>query len=356
MDDKENKTEEATPKRLRDAKKKGQVAKSGDLSSATSLLVFIMFMGVLGQYLFSNSLKFMKTSLESDYTTFITKSNLGPIFIKNIIYFGIILLPFAIIALVIGIGINLLQTGFIFTSEPLKPDFKRLNPIEGFKNIFSKKAMFNLIKNILKLVLVFYMAYGNLTKHINRLFNSGDLGTEKLFFFMMDFVKDLGFNIALVMFILSIVDYVFQRRDFKKNLRMSKQEVKDELKEMEGNPEVKSFRMQKQRQMAMSRMMSNIKTSTVVITNPTHIAVVLRYNSKMDKAPIVTAKGADYVAEKIKEVARLNKIPIMENKELARTMYKKVEIGEQVPVDLYKAVAEILAAVYQMQEKNKGKI
>lgn len=356
MDDKENKTEEATPKRLRDARRKGQVAKSGDLSSATSFLVFLMFMGVLGQYLFTNTLKFLKSSLETDYSTLIIQSNLRSIFIKNIIYFGVILLPFALISVVIGIGINLLQIGFLFSLEPLKPDFKRLNPIEGFKNIFSKKAIFNLIKNILKLTLVFYMTYGNLSKYVNRIFNSGDLGTEKLFFFMMEFVKDVGLNIALVMLILSIVDYVFQRRDFKKNLRMSKQEVKDELKEMEGNPEMKSFRMQKQRQIAMSRMMSSIKTSTVVITNPTHISVVLRYNSEMDKAPIVTAKGADYLAEKIKEVARLNKIPILENKQLARTMYKKVEIGEQVPVDLYKAVAEILAVVYQMQEKNKHKV
>lgn len=356
MNDKDNKTEEATPKRLRDAKKKGQVAKSGDLSASASLFVFIMFSGVLGNYIFSNSLKFLKISLERDYTILITKANLGSIFIKNIIYFGVLILPSALIAVVIGIVINLVQTGFIFSTAPLKPDIKRLNPIEGFKGIFSKKSMFNLIKNILKLVLVFYMTYNNLAKNIKQVINSGNIGTEKIFFFLVGFVKDLAFNIAMVMFILSIVDYVFQRRDFKKNLRMTKQEVKDEFKEMEGNPELKSFRASKQRQIAMSRMMSSIKESTVVVTNPTHIAVVLRYNSKMDKAPIVTAKGADYLAEKIKEVARINKIPIMENRELARAMYKKVEIGEQVPVDLYKAVAEILAVVYQIQEKNKGKI
>lgn len=356
MNDKDNKTEEATPKRLRDAKKKGQVAKSGDLSASASLFVFIMFSGVLGNYIFSNSLKFLKISLERDYTILITKANLGSIFIKNIIYFGVLILPSALIAVVIGIVINLVQTGFIFSTAPLKPDIKRLNPIEGFKGIFSKKSMFNLIKNILKLVLVFYMTYNNLAKNIKQVINSGNIGTEKIFFFLVGFVKDLAFNIAMVMFILSIVDYVFQRRDFKKNLRMTKQEVKDEFKEMEGNPELKSFRASKQRQIAMSRMMSSIKESTVVVTNPTHIAVVLRYNSKMDKAPIVTAKGADYLAEKIKEVARINKIPIMENRELARAMYKKVEIGEQVPVDLYKAVAEIMAVVYQIQEKNKGKI
>ena len=356
MNDKDNKTEEATPKRLKDAKKKGQVAKSGDLSAAASLLIFIMSIGVLGNYLFSNSLKFLKTSLQTDYTILITKSNLGSLFIKNIINFGVLILPFVLIAMVIGISISLVQTGFIFSTEPLKPDLKRLNPIEGFKGIFSKKSIFNLVKNILKLFLVFYMTYKNLTKNINQIINSGNLGTEKIFFFLLDFIKDLTFNIILVMFALSIVDYVFQKRDFKKNLRMTKQEVMDEFKEMEGNPEIKSFRASKQRQISMSRMMSSIKESTVVVTNPTHIAVVLRYDSKLDKAPIVTAKGEDYLAEKIKEVARINKIPIMENRELARAMYRKVEIGDQVPVDLYKAVAEILAVVYQMQEKNKGKI
>ena len=356
MKDKDNKTEKATPKRLRDAKKKGQVAKSGDLSAAASLLIFIMSIGVLGNYLFSNSLKFLKTSLQTDYTILITKSNLGSLFIKNIINFGVLILPFVLIAMVIGISISLVQTGFIFSTEPLKPDLKRLNPIEGFKGIFSKKSIFNLVKNILKLFLVFYMTYKNLTKNINQIINSGNLGTEKIFFFLLDFIKDLTFNIILVMFALSIVDYVFQKRDFKKNLRMTKQEVMDEFKEMEGNPEIKSFRASKQRQISMSRMMSSIKESTVVVTNPTHIAVVLRYDSKLDKAPIVTAKGEDYLAEKIKEVARINKIPIMENRELARAMYRKVEIGDQVPVDLYKAVAEILAVVYQMQEKNKGKI
>lgn len=356
MDDKDNKTEEATPKRLRDAKKKGQVAKSVDLSSAVSLMVFIIFMGTLGKYLFGNSLKYLKTSLQVDYIDYLARNNLNSIFLKNTIFFFVMLLPFIAITLFVGIGINLMQTGFIYSTESIKPNFKKLNPIEGFKNIFSKKSMFSLVKNILKLILVFYMTYGNISKHANKIFNSGNLGTEKLFFFMMDFVKDLSLNIAIIILILSIVDYIFQRRDFKKNMRMSKQEIKDELKEMEGNPELKSFRASKQRQMAMSRMMSNIKTSTVVVTNPTHFAVVLRYDSSIDKAPVVTGKGTDYLAQKIKEVASLNKVPIMENKELARAMYKKVEVGDSVPIDLYRAVAEILAIVYQMEKKNKGKI
>jgi flagellar biosynthesis protein FlhB len=158
------------------------------------------------------------------------------------------------------------------------------------------------------------------------------------------------------MLALAVIDFIFEKREFKKNLRMSKQEIKDEYKEMEGNPQIKSARQQKQRQLAMSRMMSSVPSSTVVVTNPTHIAVAIRYDTDKDKAPLVIAKGTDYLANKIKEIAKENNIPIMENKPLARTIYKEVEIGEYIPVELYKAVAEILALVYQLREKNKGRI
>lgn len=356
MDDKENKTEEATPKRLRDAKKKGQVAKSGDLSPAISFLIFTMLAGVLGQYMISNSLKFMKSSLTLNYGMNINQVNLRPMFINNLIQAFIMVLPFGAIAVIIGVIANLIQTGFIFTTETLKPDIKRLNPIEGFKNIFSKKALFTLVKNLLKLILVFYIAYKNLTNLMPKVLNSGNIGSEKLFFFMLDFGRELSLNIAFIMLGLAIIDYIFERRQYKKNLRMSKQEIKDEYKEMEGSPEVKAARQQRQRQIAMGRMMADIETSTVVVTNPTHIAVVLRYDSTKDEAPVVTAKGADYIAEKIKEKAREHDIPIMENKPLARTMYKEVEIGQYVPVELYKTIAEILAIVHQIKEKNKRKI
>lgn len=356
MSDKHNKTEEATPKKLREARKKGQIAKSEDLSSAFSFLIFTMLTGVLGQYVLTNSLSFLRNSLGLDYSLGISRTNLGSIFVRNVIQYIILFSPFAIIGIVIGTISNLIQTGFLFSFEPIKPDFKKLNPIEGFKNIFSQKSMFKLMKNILKLILVFYMTYSNLSKTATSIINSGNLGVEKIYFFVLDFVKELSMSIAIVMFGLAILDYVFEKREYKKNLRMSKDEIKDEFKEMEGNPEIKSARKHKQKQLAMSRMMSNIKTSTVVVTNPTHIAVVLRYDSKKDTVPVVTAKGADYVAQRIKDIAKENKIPIMENKELARTMYKKVEIGDVVPVELYKAIAEILALVYQLEEKNKRKI
>ena len=356
MSDKESKTEEATPKRIRDAKKKGQVPKSGDLSPAISMLIFTIFAGTLGKFLLTNGVDFLRNALTVDFNMVLNKGNVRNIFTTNVMHFGYILLPYALIAMVLGVVASLIQTGFILTTEPLKPDFKRINPIQGFKNIFSMKVLFNLAKNVLKLILVFYLAYNNLKDSMNQIFNSGNIGTEKLFYFMIEFVKDLVFNIAIIMLGIAIIDYVFQRRDFMKNLRMSKQDIKDEYKEMEGNPQIKSARQQKQRQLAMSRMMSNVPTSTVIVTNPTHIAVALRYDTDKDKAPLVIAKGADLVANRIKDIARENNVPIMENVELARAMYKKVEVGEYVPVELYKAVAEILALVYQLREKKKHKI
>lgn len=358
MGDKENKTEEATPKRLSDARKKGQIAKSQDLNSAISLLIFVMLIGLMGEYLLINSLSFMRNSFSFDISSSMGLSNIkvGSFLLDNIIQYGILVFPFMTIAVLIAFVVNTIQTGFLYTKEPIKPDLNRINPIQGFKNIFSAKSIFNLLKNLLKLTLVFYITYKNLIKSTEQILNCGNLGTEKLYFFLIDFVKELGMDIGIIMIGLGILDYVMQRRDYKKNLRMSNQEIKDEYKEMEGDPQIKSQRQQKQRQMALSRMAANIPESTVVVTNPTHIAVVLRYDSQKDQAPIVTAKGADYIAARIKDIAMENDIPILENKPLARTMYKEVEIGEYIPMKLYKAIAEILALVYEMNEKKKYKV
>lgn len=356
MSDKESKTEEATPKRIRDAKRKGQAPKSAELTPAVSLVLFTMTASLFGKFLMDNGLSFMRNSLSVNYSALVDSSFLRNIFGRNVIYALIMILPYGLLAMILGVVVSIIQTGYNPTTETLKPDLNRINPISGFKNIFSKKVPFGLVKNVLKLFLVFYLAFDFLKSSTNKILNSGSIGTEKLFFFLLEFVKELVIDIAVVMLGLAIIDLIFQKREFKKNLRMTKQEIKDEFKEMEGNPQIKSARQQKQRQLAMSRMMSSVPSSTVVVTNPTHIAVALRYDTNKDKAPIVVAKGTDNVANRIKELAKENKIPIMENKPLARAMYKDVEIGEYIPIELYKAVAEILALVYQLKEKNKRKI
>ncbi len=356
MEDRENRTEEATPKRLREAREKGQVAKSADINAAVSFFVFTLLASSLSQYTFNNALNYLGRSLGDNYQTILSRDNVGKILINHSIEFLLFILPFFALVLLLGIGVNLAQVGFLFTTDPLKPNFKKLNPIEGFKNLFSKKAAFTLVKNIAKLILVIYISYRNLKGSINAIVNSSNLGTRRLFPFFVDFARDIIFNIAIIMLLLAALDFVIEKLDHRKNLRMTKQEVKDEFKEMEGSPEVKSARMRRQRELAMSRMMAGIESSTVVVTNPTHLAIAIRYDTDLDRVPVVLAKGQDYLANKIKEKAREKGIPLMENRELARTMYYEVQVGQEVPVELYKAVAEILALVYQMENRNKGRI
>ncbi len=352
MQDKHSKTEEATPKRLRDSRKKGQISKSGDLNSAVSFLVFALLLGALGDYLLTNSIEFITLALSQDVGSGLTETNVGGILVQNVIKILLIFMPFGLIAVFIGVVTNVVQVGFLFTVEPLKPDFKRLNPIEGMKNIFSKKALFNMFKSIMKLLIVTYLTYTGLQKVMKPIMNLGGLGVEKLFGFFMDTVSTLSVSIASFMIILGVIDFIFQKKDYKKNLMMTKQEIKDEYKQMEGDPKIKSKRQQRQREMSMARTMQSVEASTVIITNPTHIAIALRYEQGKDEAPVVMAKGLDYMAMKIREKAKEMDIPIIENKPLARSMYYKVEPGSSVPVEMYQAIAEILALVFTMN-KNK---
>ena len=352
MQDKHSKTEEATPKRLRDSRKKGQISKSGDLNSAVSFLVFALLLGALGDYLLTNSIEYITLALSQDVGSGLTQANVGAILVQNVMKILLIFMPFGLIAVFIGVVTNVVQVGFLFTVEPLKPDFKRLNPIEGMKNIFSKKALFNMFKSIMKLLIVTYLTYTGLQKVMKPIMNLGGVGVEKLFGFFMDTVSTLSVSIASFMIILGVIDFIFQKKDYKKNLMMTKQEIKDEYKQMEGDPKIKSKRQQRQREMSMARTMQSVEASTVIITNPTHIAIALRYEQGKDEAPVVMAKGLDYMAMKIREKAKEEGIPIIENKPLARSMYYKVEPGSSVPVEMYQAIAEILALVFTMN-KNK---
>lgn len=356
MQDKHSKTEQATPKRLSDSKKKGEVAKSSDFNSAVSFLAFALLLGTLGQYLFSNSMEMMKGSLEAGFRDVASAGDAGGLLMYSIESILMIFLPFGLLAMVLALASNLVQVGFIFTAEPLKPDFKRLNPVEGFKNIFSARSMFNLVKNLFKLLIVSLVTYDGLKKIIKQITNSGQIGIENIYPFFIGIVSTLSINIALLMIVLGIIDFIFQKREFKKKLMMTKQEIKEEYKQMEGDPKIKAARQQRQRQLSMSRTMQSVEEATVVITNPTHIAIALRYKQGEDQAPVVMAKGLDYRALKIKEKAREKGIPVIENKPLARAMYSNVEAGSFVPVELYQAIAEVLAMVYQMEKKNKRKI
>lgn len=353
MADRNSRTEEATPKRLRDSRRKGQVAKSNDFTTAVSFLAFSILISWFGRYVFTSGLGIMKGFLRFDTTGEISLNSVEKILATGSYKFAVAFIPFAAVAIATGVGAGLVQTGFVLSAEPLKPDFKKLNPVAGLKNMFSPKAVFNTCKNILKLGVVFFVTYKSISGTIESIANTSVLGNEKLFDFFIEILGSITINVALIILALGIIDLIYQQKDFKKNLRMTKQEVKQEHKETEGDPHVKSARMQRQRQLAMQRMMSEIETSSVVIANPTHIAIALRYEQGKDKAPVVTARGVDYMAQKIKAKAKEADVPIIEDKPLARMLYPKVEAGRYVPVELYQAVAEVLAMVYKMQGKKK---
>lgn len=355
MSEKDGKTEKPSPKKLRDARKKGEIVKSPDLVSATSFLIFSMFFIPLWEFVIKQCKGLLESSYSKQYHHDFLENNLSSIGFQAIMKFFLVVSPFLAIAFFSAWLSNLLQVGFLFTGSPLKPSFKKLNPISGFKNLFNKKALFTLMKNIGKLILVFVVTLKEIGNVLDSFFNAGFVGIEALPLFILDFLKSLSLKIAMILFVLGVLDYAVQWLSFRKKMKMSKQEVKDEFKQQEGDQQIKAQRKSKYMQL-ISGMMSQVKDSTVVVTNPTHLAIAITYDKENNGAPIVVAKGADLMAKKIREEAKENKVPILENKPVARSLYKSTEIGQPIPADMYEAVAEILAFVYQMNEQNKHKI
>lgn len=346
----EDKTEEATPQKLQESKKKGQVAKSKEVGLALNLLMTTLIISFLGQYAMDNLQNVMTGFLRNFMDINLTYKNLFYISLTVVMKFAVIILPLITPIMVMGIFANFIQTGFIFTKETLKPDIKKLNPISGFKKIFSTRTLVELVKDLALVNVVGYVGYRFLKKNYMTILNLNNLRFSVMLEAFRGIVVKVFFNITLVMIFIAVADFIFQKRKYKKDMKMSKQEVKEEYKQQEGDPQIKGKIRQKQREMAMRRMMQSVPDATVVITNPTHIAVALKYEEGLGVAPMVVAKGADYVAYKIKEKARESKIPIIENRPLARMIYEKVELEEEIPAEMYEAVAEILAFVFKFNK------
>lgn len=346
----EEKTEEATPRKKMDARKKGQVAKSKELALSFTLLACTLVLVALGEY-GANELKETMAGFLNNYLNMeLNYNNLNSLAILTVLRVGKIVLPVALPVMCFGVAANYLQTGFLFTKEPLKPDFKKLNPINGFKRIFSLRTVMELIKDLTIITVVGIVGYKFLKDNYLKILNLGTLRPWYMITGFLSLAIAIFFKITLIMLFIAVADYVYQKYQYNKELKMTKQEVKEEYKQDEGDPQIKSKIKQKQREMAMQRMMQEVPKATVVVTNPTHIAVALRYE-KGDTAPKIVAKGADYVAIKIKDIAKNNEVPVIENKPLARLIYEKVEIDSEVPQDMYEAVAEILAIVYTLKKK-----
>lgn len=348
----QEKTEKATPRRRQKARERGQVFSSRELISTLVLLIGLITIKVYGSYLLENIAYYLEHVIEENFL----KKDFSFDDFYDVLYSSTVLLikliiPIGMGMVLTGIIANLAQVGFVFSLEPLSPKIERINPVEGFKRVFSKKGLIEFVKSVMKLTLIIYLFYGAFNELKDTAPFMLDMSLGESIGYFLNLIFKVGLKASAALLILSVFDYAYQWYEYEKSLMMSKEDIKEEFKEVEGNPQIKSRIRQAQRQILRRRMMLDVKKADVVITNPTHIAVALGYDATIHDAPVVLAKGTGLIAEKIKEVAEEEDIPIVENKPLAQTLYKSVEVGEAIPEELYNAVAEILAYVYSLKGK-----
>ena len=350
------KTEPATDKKKDDARKEGQVAKSKELTGAISL--FAMFL-VLKIFIGSLGTSFLEVfTISYAHIPELTKPVDGMVIPKE--YAGVMnqiiskimlmLLPFLAVAFVVAFIVDLVQVKWKPTSKPLQPKFNKLNPVNGFKKLFGVDKLVELLKSLLKLLIIGYMAYSTIKDEASQLFLLYDMQLISALKLFGDIVINMSLKICAVYLIIGIVDYAYQKHKFNEDLKMTKQEVKDEWKNAEGDPAIKGKQRQRMQEASRRRMMQEIPQADVVITNPTHFAVAIKYDPRTAPAPFVVAKGEDFLAARIKEEAGKHGIDIVENKPLARMLYYNVDLGAQIPQELYSTVAEILAVIYNRRE------
>lgn len=347
------KTEDATSKKLTDARKEGQVAKSTDLVTAVALLTLFITLKAtvasIGNSFMSSFYEFYNNIDKIAREEFnVTTSRM---LINEGIYSIIkILLPILITAVVSAIVVNLFQVKWRPTGKPLAPKFSKFNPVKGVKKIFSADKAMELLKEVIKIGAIIYMAYDILKDYSITFFKFYDMELMQSIYLTGQVVIDLGINISIIFLILGLADYIYQKFKFKKEMKMSKQEVKDEFKQSEGDPHIKGKIKSKMREASQRRMMQELPKADVVITNPTHFAAAIKYDRETSEAPVLIAKGADHLAAKIKEIAKENRVAIVENKPLARMLYYNVDVGNEIPPELYQLTAEVLAYVYNLNK------
>ena len=347
------KTEPATSKRRQEMRQKGQIPRSKELVTAVVLMISFWSIKLLSPYIFKDLIYAVRTflSFPKDIDSRFTNENIMQLYMQCLFIIAKVLAPILIIIAIAVITVNYMQVGSVFTAKPLMPNLNKLNPVEGLKRLFSKSSFVELLKSIFKIGIIGYVVYDYLIDNYRVLPELLNMNVERTIIFIGNTIINVGIRAAVVLLILSFFDYGFQIWDYEKNIRMSKQEIRDEYKLTEGNPQIKSKIREKQRQLSLRRMMAEVPHADVIITNPTHFAVAVKYDASASDALMVIAKGKDLIAQKIKDTAKENKVPIVENKPLAQAIYKSVEIGEKIPSELYKAVAEVLAFVYSLKEK-----
>lgn len=348
------KTEKATPKRREDAKRKGQIARGAELPAAFSFLAALFAVNYFSRDLFGNIGDYIKnTAQKVADPQVLTVPEVHGIFIEAVKILALAVLPIVAVTLAAGIAGNFAQGGFAFTTEALMPKADKFNPVKNIKKIFGLDSAVNLLKSLLKLIFLAAVSYGVLSPVVANAPTLIHAPIGTMIATLGETLYSLAFRCGMAMLVIALADYGYTLCKHEKSLKMSKQEIRDEYKDQEGDPLVKSQRRRAARQLAQNRSLSEVPTASVVITNPTHFAVALRYDKDKDSAPVVVAKGADHLAAKIRELARENDIPLMENPPLARALYRLVEPNQIIPNEFFGAVAEILAYVFRQRQKRE---
>ena len=344
-------TEQATGKRRSEARKKGQVAKSREIPSVLVLMSGLSVLFFLSSYMYQQLSTLMIQLFRQIGTFSINPLNIQSLFIEIIWSVFLMLAPLFAALFAVAILSNYVQVGSLFSLEVIQPNFSKINPLKGFTRLFSPQSLVELLKSLFKILIIGWVAFSTVQSELPKILAL----PQQEVIDILRYICLVSFNIFwktfLVMIGLAALDYIFQRWSFEKGLRMTKREVQEEFKQTEGDPLIKSRIRSIQRELARKRMMAEIPKADVIITNPTHLAVALQYKSQEMNAPKVLAKGAGFVAEKIKEIGKTHQIPIVENKPLAQILFKTVELGQMIPSALYQVVADILAYVYRIKNR-----
>ncbi len=347
----QEKSEEPTSRRLQEARKKGDVLKSMEVPSAAVLLFGLLALYAMKTYMYDRLQLVMRHYLSKLDSLTVTPGNMMPLAMEAMTFYAMLVGPLMVVIFLTALGANYAQVGVIFSTEKITPKYEKIDPLKGLQRLFSMQTLFNTFKSLAKLSIICWVAYSVVKANVNNLLPLMDQSPLAIFIFYAKVSFWMFLKAALIIAGLAAIDWLFQRWQFMKKMKMTKQEIKEEAKNTEGDPHVKGRIRSIQMEMARKRMMAEVPQADVIITNPTRLAIAIRYDNATMVAPQVVAKGAGVIAHRIKEIAMEHNIPLMEDKPLARALYKTVEIGEQIPTNLFQAVAEILAHVYSVKKK-----
>lgn len=343
------KTEEPSAKRRTDFRKKGQVAQSKEVQTALLFTTILLFWMFYMPDFWANLSKFI-ASVWGNLNNFDGTPNkiysLTQFIIKEM---ALLLLPLFLLVMIVGFFSSVFQIGWLFTTQPLTPDFSKIDPINGLGRMFSMRALVDLLKSVGKVVLIGWVAYSTVIDHFEEALILVDTSPSAAILFLGRVATLILAKVCGLLILIAAIDFLYSKHEMEEKMKMTKQEVKEEFKEMEGDPYIKGQIRRIQQEMAQKRMMADVPDADVVVTNPTHLSVALKYDSKTMDAPVVIAKGADHIAMKIREIAREHEIPIMENPPVARLLHK-IDLGANIPEEMFKAIAEILAHVYSLKK------